>query len=58
VNSDLNTEVNIEAKYSATKCDPLRDNLAHPAKMDFLLEAIIVTEVTFSENVIIAAVCQ
>ena len=28
-------------------CDPLRNNPAHPAKIDFLLEAIIVTKVTF-----------
>jgi len=28
-------------------CDLLRDNLAHPTKIDFLLEAIIVTKVTF-----------
>ena len=28
-------------------CDLLRDNPAHPAKIDFLLEAIIVTKVTF-----------
>jgi len=26
--------------------DPLRDNPAHPAKINFLLEAIIVTKVT------------
>ena len=39
-------------------CDPLRDNPAHPAKIDFLLEAIIVTKVTFGENVIIAAMGQ
>ena len=40
------------------KCDPLRDNPAHPAKIDFLLEAIILTKVLFSENVIIAAMGQ
>ena len=28
-------------------CDPLRDNPAHSTKIDFLLEAIIVTKVTF-----------
>jgi len=27
-------------------CDPLRDNSAHPTKIDFLLEAIIVMKVT------------
>ena len=31
----------------AVICDLLRDNPAHPAKIDFLLEAIIVTKVTF-----------
>jgi len=41
-----------------TICDPLRDNPAHPAKIDFLLEAIIVMKVTFFENVIIAAMGQ
>ena len=39
-------------------CDLLRDNPAHPAKIDFLLEAIRVTKVTFGENVIIAAMGQ
>jgi len=31
-----------------SKCDLLRDNLAHPAKIDFPLEAIIVMKVIFT----------
>jgi len=29
-------------EYGSSICDPLRDNPAHPAKIDFLFEAIIV----------------
>ena len=37
---------------------PLKDNTAHPTKIDFLLEAIVVTKVTYLQNVIIAAMGQ
>jgi len=43
---------------SRINCDPLRDNLAHPTKIDFLLEAIIVSKLLFSANVIIATMGQ
>lgn len=37
---------------------PVERNSAHPTKIDFLLEAIIVTKVTFFENVINRAMSQ
>ena len=39
-------------------CDPLRDNPAHPAIIDFVLEAIIVTKQHFGENAVITATGQ
>ena len=41
-----------------TICDPLRDNPAHPAIIDFALEAIIVTKQHFGERVVITATGQ
>ena len=38
--------VELKAENSTHICDHLRDNPAHPAKIDFLLEAIIVMKVT------------
>jgi len=37
----------VVVKYTTIICDPLRDNPAHPVKINFLLEATIVTKVTF-----------
>ena len=39
-------------------CDPLRDNPAHPAIIDFVLEAIIVTKQHFGEDAVITATGQ
>ena len=39
-------------------CNPLRDNPAHPAIIDFVLEAIIVTKQHFGENAVITATGQ
>ena len=39
-------------------CDPLRDHPAHPAIIDFVLEAIIVTKQHFGENAVITATGQ
>ena len=39
-------------------CDPLRDNPAHPAIIDFVLEAIIVTKQHFGESAVITATGQ
>ena len=45
-------------RHYAAICDPLRDNPAHPTKIVYLLEVIIVTKATFQRNVITAAMGQ